>query len=418
MKLSKHIPLIALLALGLPVLAQDAAKPVPQDSLQIFYNPTWLWLSLVAVLFLFVIAVLGNVLQGLAKNNLNRTVTKQDEDGFKRIDPEIAREPKTVWVRSAGIIALLLGSLSTYANDSVTASGLKLPSAPTVDWIAVILVLFIVVEFFFILWLVGSIRRMIVANGLSSDVVIATERVKVAEAAVVAQAKKVRKPSIWQRFIDNAKPIEEEETIMFDHEYDGIKELDNSLPPWWLWGFVVSCVFGAVYLLHYHVFDSGDLSAAEYNNEMAMAEKAKEAYLKEQAKAGIAAIDETNAVFLTDASAIGMGKKTYDNLCASCHGTKGEGLVGPNLTDDHWLYGGSSKNIFKTVKYGAPKGMPNWEKQLDPTTIQNVISYVHSLSGTNPANAKAPEGEVYKEEVAAAPADSAKAIAPTDSVKK
>lgn len=118
-------------------------------------------------------------------------------------------------------------------------------------------------------------------------------------------------------------------------------------------------------------------------------------------------VDENSVVVLTDAGAIAAGKGIYDGNCASCHGVAGEGLVGPNLTDAYWLHGGGIKNVFKTIKYGVPaKGMIAWQNQLNPEAIQKVSSYIVTMQGSNPANAKAPQGEIWNE--AASPQDSTK----------
>lgn len=214
----------------------------------------------------------------------------------------------------------------------------------------------------------------------------------------------------WSRFnrsMTDAVPIEEEGTVMTDHEYDGIKELDNNLPPWWLYGFYVSIVFAFIYFGYYHVGGDGPSSAEEYAMEMEEAEAAIAAV----AASSDNVIDESNVELLTDADALASGAKAFKLNCAPCHGETGgsmPGGVGPNLTDDYWLHGGTVTDIFRTIKYGVPaKGMVPWEAQLSPTKIQEVASYIKSLRGTNPPNAKEPQGDLFTEETAdeAAPAE-------------
>lgn len=187
------------------------------------------------------------------------------------------------------------------------------------------------------------------------------------------------------------KPIEEEGDIILDHDYDGIKELDNSLPPWWLYSFYISIVFAAIYLVRYHVMD-GPLMADEFEMEMAAAEKAIEEYKKNATDL----IDVESVELLTDASDLEAGKNIFTTNCVACHMADGGGGIGPNLTDDHWILGGGIKNVFKTVSEGGRdgKGMISWKATLKPLEMAQVSSYVLTLQGTTPANPKAPEGDI------------------------
>lgn len=212
-----------------------------------------------------------------------------------------------------------------------------------------------------------------------------------------------KKPAtFWSRFnrsLTDAVPIEQEEDVMTDHEYDGIKELDNNLPPWWLYGFYFTIINAIIYI-GYYFFGSGLLQAEEYAAEMADAEKARTEFVASQ---GGETVDENNVALLTDASDLAKGAKTFKLNCSPCHGESGgsmPGGVGPNLTDDYWLHGGTVTDIFRTIKYGVPaKGMVPWEAQLSNTKIQEVASYIKSLKGTNPANAKEPQGDLFTEEI-------------------
>jgi cytochrome c oxidase cbb3-type subunit 3 len=188
-------------------------------------------------------------------------------------------------------------------------------------------------------------------------------------------------------------PVEFEEAILTDHAYDGIRELDNNLPPWWKYMFYATIVYSFGYIYYYHFYDNGTLQIKEYEQEVAQAKIDIEEYMKHAANS----IDETNVKF-ADSKGIEGGKALYLQNCAACHGQSGEGIVGPNLTDEYWLHGGDIKDVFKTIKYGVPQnGMISWKAQMSPLNIQNVASYIKSLKGTNPPNGKAPQGDKYEE---------------------
>ncbi len=204
-------------------------------------------------------------------------------------------------------------------------------------------------------------------------------------------------PSLWSKLWKESNdfvPLEKEADIMLDHNYDGIRELDNHLPPWWKWLFYLSIVFAVVYMIFYHVTDTLPLSNQEYEYEVALAQ---EQARKLQASNPVAAIDETNVTVVTDALAIADGKQTYLNNCASCHRKDGGGDIGPNLTDEYWKHGGDIKDIFKVVRHGVQgTNMIAWEGFISPEKMQNVASYMLTLKGTNPENPKKPEGDIYK----------------------
>lgn len=192
--------------------------------------------------------------------------------------------------------------------------------------------------------------------------------------------------------LTDAVPVEREKEIEFTHEYDGIRELDNSLPPWWKYLFYLSIVFAVVYLYRYHISHTAPLSLEEYKDEIVQAEIQKATYLEKASNL----VNESSVTALTQPLELSNGKRTYIAYCVACHGALGEGGVGPNLTDQYWLHGGGIKDIFKTVKYGWPeKGMIAWQTQLRPREMQEVSSYILTLQGTNPPNAKAPQGDPY-----------------------
>jgi cytochrome c oxidase cbb3-type subunit 3 len=209
----------------------------------------------------------------------------------------------------------------------------------------------------------------------------------------------VPKPSLWARFIQqlNASvPLAEEKNIELDHNYDGIKELDNHLPPWWKWLFYGTIGWAVVYIIVFHLSHSLPLSQEEYQKELAVAaEQAR----KLKAAQPETAIDESALQYIADAAIIEKGKKVFtDNSCGSCHRNDGGGnTIGPNLADEYWLHGGDIKNVFTTIKNGVvEKGMPAWGKSMTPENVRDVTFFVMSLKGTNPENAKAPQGELFK----------------------
>ena len=202
----------------------------------------------------------------------------------------------------------------------------------------------------------------------------------------------------YKKFIKKwtkSKDIEDESDIIIDHNYDGIRELDNSLPPWWVYMFYATILFAAVYLVRFHVLD-GDSQEMEYNKEVAEARLELDKYKKQSPKA----FDITKATLLTDESNLKRGKAVYNLNCASCHSKDGGGGIGPNLTDENWILGGSFTNVFSTIYDGGRpgRGMISWGKTLKGEDIQKVASYVISLKGSSPENPKKPEGEIWKEE--------------------
>ncbi|MHB1179132.1 MAG: cbb3-type cytochrome c oxidase N-terminal domain-containing protein [Daejeonella sp.] len=195
-------------------------------------------------------------------------------------------------------------------------------------------------------------------------------------------------PGIWTRLL-GLKPLSEEKDLVMDHEFDGIVELNNPIPAWFMWLFYSTIAFAFVYLMYFHVLGIGKMQEEEYEAEMAEAKTEREAFLATSANN----IDETSVKASTDAGVISEGSAIYNKNCVACHGDKGQGLVGPNLTDQYWIHGGKVTSIFKTIKYGVPeKGMISWEKTLTPKQISDVSNYIISLKGTNPANGKAPQG--------------------------
>ncbi len=158
----------------------------------------------------------------------------------------------------------------------------------------------------------------------------------------------------FSKILVDAVPIEEEDTILMEHEYDGIRELDNRLPPWWLWMFYATIIFAIVYVFNYMILGTGDSQIEEYNKSIKIAEQQTKKYLKEQGMQ----IDENNVTITNDEKDLAEGKTLFETNCIACHGPNGEGNIGPNLTDRHWIYGYEIGKVFKTIKNGTSKGMP------------------------------------------------------------
>lgn len=196
-------------------------------------------------------------------------------------------------------------------------------------------------------------------------------------------------------------PIENEASLLLNHDYDGIKELDNNLPPWWVYSFYACIVFAAVYLVRFEIMGA-DNQEMELKKELAQAKIEVAEYMKNAPDL----MDEKSVTQLTEPADLAIGKTLFENNCAACHRADAGGQIGPNLTDDHWILGGGIKNIFHTITNGGRdgKGMISWKGTLKPKEIQKVASYIMSLKGSNPKDAKAPDGDLWVEEIAAAEA--------------
>lgn len=300
--------------------------------------------------------------------------------------------------KAAAVVLLLLGANTLFAQDTA-AKPYQLPIR--LDLLVGIIVM--VLELIVVLFMLKRISELL--TELSGE-------------KKEAKSFSVQLPHIFDN-INASVSIEKEHDILLDHNYDGIRELDNALPPWWKYSFYISIVWAFFYIGYYY-FGGGPSSTDEYNTEVQLAKIEVEEFNRKNANN----VDENN-VKLADAAGILDGQELFKNNCAACHGNSGEGNVGPNLTDSYWLHGGGLNEVFKSVKYGWPaKGMKSWQSDLSPSQIKNVVSYIHSIHGTNPANAKAPQGDLYVEGGAATAAtDSTKAtdsttVAAVDTTKK
>lgn len=275
------------------------------------------------------------------------------------------------------IAAFLLFELTVDAGDQMAIE------AYPILWLVLLVILIFAVSLEIVL---GSINKMMYRT-LSKEA-----KVRFDAEEELRKSKQFVKLKAWYKRQLDSKPMVEEETILIDHNYDGITELDNNLPPWWKNLFYITIVFAVGYMLYYHVFD-GPTQEMEYNKEVSEAALAIEAYKRDNPDL----IDASTVELLTEASDIKAGEKIFMDLCAVCHRVDGGGGIGPNLTDEYWITGGDIASIYTTVSEGGRpgKGMVPWKGELSPNEMAQVSSYIIGLGGTDPADPKGPEGDLY-----------------------
>lgn len=357
--------------------ARAGGPPEPSP----FNNPTAIVLLVLMLILLIVIGILANVLIGTA-----------DIKCKKR---EKSIEPKNV-ISAIFLLPFLTISSAIFAQADENAEAIT-KAAQTIGGMSAssfyVMASVIFLELSIIVILLINIKFLIKAEKESIDNKI--------EPGIEAAKSKKNKLSWWARF-NKLKPVSEEAYLDVGHDYDGIRELNNRLPPWWLYGFYVSIIFAVVYLWRFHVAHTGPSSIQEYQASVAKAELKTQEFLKEKGEA----MDENSVTVLTNPTDIAVGKAIFVKSCAVCHREDGGGMVGPNLTDDYWLHGHDIKNIFKTIRYGI-NAMPQWQNTYSNKEIAQVSTYVKTLHNSKPPGAKASEGTLEKEETAApAPADS------------
>ena len=186
---------------------------------------------------------------------------------------------------------------------------------------------------------------------------------------------------------------EDEKKLLLDHNYDGIKELDNPLPNWWLVTFFLTILFGVPYYMA-HTFFGAQSIQDELSLEMSVVTKKQEAYEEKQGRFNL---EEYNAYIAGEVNIEKIAAKTFRRKCKACHGAAGEGSVGPNLTDNYWLHGdGSIETVYNTINKGVvDKGMEAWVPKIGKQNVYAVLKYVMELRGTNPPNPKEPQGKEY-----------------------
>jgi cytochrome c oxidase cbb3-type subunit 3 len=248
---------------------------------------------------------------------------------------------------------------------------------------------------FVLLFLLIAIEITLKAvNTVTYQLLSDEEKARLAQEDELSLKEKSWYKNLMQR-LTKTVPIEDEKQLLMDHDYDGIKELDNNLPPWWVYLFYACIVFSVVYLVRYEIMGAPD-QEAELKSEMAQAKIEVAEYMKTAPDL----MDEKTVTLLADPADLTAGKAIFDTNCVACHRADAGGTIGPNLTDDQWILGGGIKNIFHTITNGGRdgKGMIAWKGTLKPKEIQSVASYIISLKGSNPKDPKAPEGEVWVEE--------------------
>jgi len=363
--LKNKIGLLAIFALLITssVSAQQAAA-APQATAGNDFLP--ILLLSVAGLLAFVIWGLARVLLALAREAVIKTKT-----------------PKAL---PAILVAVLLFTVQVGLAQDATNPATQVVAKPEVPTFYYVLYAVLALEAIIIIFLTSMIKRF------AADLLPAKK----------SKLAKEGKPLTWwtrlEKKLTKAVPLDKEEDVALDHEYDGIRELDNALPPWWKYGFLITIGFAVVYFFNYAVLGYGKNPTQEYNEQMAKAKIQKENYEANNKDK----IDENN-VKMADAAGLAVAKEIFTTKCFACHGKLGEGGAGPNLTDDYWLHEGSLNAIYQSIKHGYPdKGMQAWSAVYTPKEIADLASYVKTLHGTNPPNAKAPQGDLYKD----APGDS------------
>jgi cytochrome c oxidase cbb3-type subunit 3 len=354
-----------------PAAAQtvDTSSPVItyvpnyKDNLNMFY-----WLLFLTVILFFSIFLMSNSVKSLIKSDaIKKKLIENESKGSSTVVKTIA-----LLVGAFGLMALNSNaSAFTFNGPGIAEEGMPWLLIENSDIYALIIVDIILLG---VLWYLRGLFKEFMA-------MLIPEKPKPAKKGFVFKK--------WNKVLTDVVEIEDEESILMDHEYDGIHELDNNLPPWWVWMFYATIIFGIIYIFNYHILGTGDLQIAAYEKDMVESKKEVDAYLTKMAMN----VDETNATLMTDATDISTGKGLFEVNCVSCHNPNGEGNIGPNLTDKFWLYGNDIKDLFKLVKIGNANGMPEHASKLNPVQIQQVTSFVLSMPYTK---GKEPQGTEIK----------------------
>ncbi len=368
-KQSNLLTKLLLLLLALPLSFAANAQETTAKTESVWNNALALSMLAIILVLLVVIVLLANVVLGTAEWFINKE-----------------KNNAATTLKTIVVLAFLSTPFSSFAQEAAITAA---KTASSIGGLSVTTFLLltgvIAVELIVILILAFFVRAFLAK-----------------EKAVVPIESEVSKPSTvikWWDKLNSFRPITEDSKIDLGHNYDGIRELDNKLPPWWLYGFFLTILFAGVYLWRYHVAETAPLSLEELQITLRQGEEQTNAYLAKAANN----VDENTVVLLTEQPALESGQKIFQQICSACHGKEGQGGVGPNLTDDYWISGGGIKQIFKTIKYGVvEKGMKSWKDDYSAIQIAQLTSYIKTLKGTKPPNSKEPQGDLYKEETAPA----------------
>lgn len=341
-------------------------------------NETIFWALIVtgAVLLISIVAI-GNAIKIFVKSDL----FKQKLDRFNQYQQE-QKKSKNVLKAIVTIFALGGFAVQGLAQETVVTtvsevSGVSTSSFYTNQAIYIVLAMDLAL-LGFLVYYKNLFHKLYTIDQIEEEIFPVAQRAKQSSDRIT-------------HLLTDTVAVEDEASILMDHEYDGIQELDNNLPPWWKWGFVLTIVVAVIYMFNYHIFKTAPLQDEEYQMSMVKAQENVDAYLKAQALN----VDENTVIALLEGKDIKAGLNLFNQYCTACHLEGGAGEVGPNLTDKYWIHGGDIASIFKTIKYGAQNGMKSWKDELNPVQMQQVSSYILSLGGTNPPNGKAPEGNLY-----------------------
>lgn len=373
------LTLISFLSFGISLKAQDVTSATSNTSNDSFLSSPDLALYVLAgviILFVFIIFVLSGAVKIASKTYMDK-LRKERTDKSK-------------------VISLII--LFSMLSDSLSAETTIPVNAPNAFANLDLYILGTTVFILFIVVLV-LVRTLFILMGIKKE-----------EKAILSADGSPSKVRTWFQKFNETVPIEDEESLDMSHDYDGIRELDNKIPSWWSWAFFTFVAFGAVYLYRMFVTETlpNQFEELAQANEIAAVQKME--YLKK----GANNVDENTVVMLAGPE-IAEGANIYAKNCIACHGDKGQGGVGPNLTDDYWIHKGGIKEIFYSIKYGwQEKGMKAWKDDFSPGQIAQLASFVKTLHGTNPPGAKEKQGELYNEEDSVTATDSTKTITSVD----
>ncbi len=376
----KFIVSIIILCCAIPAMAQTSGA-TPAPAVTSGSNQLAILLVVMSAVLAFVIWGLGQVLVVLS-----RQLMEKNKNAGKVMSAIV-------------LVVLMLAAQTAPAQTTATTEAVKVVpnygglSSSSFNMFLIV----IIAEVTAIIFLLIAIRRIYA-------------ELMPAKAAVEGQQSALRQ--WWSRMdaklFTRAVPVAKEADVMLDHDYDGIRELDNALPPWWKYGFYITIAVGFVYLLNFHVLGNGKNPTQEYAAEMNQARIEKELFEANNKDK----IDENN-VPMADETGLAKAKDIFNTKCWSCHGKLGEGGAGPNFTDDYWIHKGSLNDIYRSIKAGYPeKGMQSWATDYTPKEMSFLASYIKTLRGTNPPGAKAPQGDLYTEAAAPVAADSVKTAIP------